>query len=79
MTRYTRSIWIPEYGIEVALTRSRGQRWWVVGTSNLPGNARERARARKPRGAITVTAYATSEAPLVLRRKRGKRSAHARH
>lgn len=79
MTRYSRSIWIPEYGIEVALTRSRGQRWWVVGTSDLPGNARERTRAHKPRGAITVAAYSTSEAPFTWRRKRGKRSARARH
>ena len=73
MTRYTRSIWLPEYGVEVALTRSRGQRWWVVGTCDIAGSARERKRARKPRGAVPVTAYATSEAPFILPRRRGKR------
>jgi len=54
-TIYTRSILIPEYGIEIDLTRKRGQRWWVVAAGDAP------ARKRTPRGAVAVKAYALTE------------------
>lgn len=60
MTIYTDTVFLPKYGVEITFTRKHGQRWWAVGDMDLEGNARERARKRKPRGAVEVTAYARS-------------------
>lgn len=75
MVVYTQSIFIPHYGIELALTRKRGSRWWVVGTADLDGTARERDRKPRPRGAVPVAAFVTSRKPHAWRPKRKRKRA----
>jgi len=60
MIIYTDTVFLPKYGVEITITRKHGQRWWVVGNVDLEGNARERARKRRPRGSVEVTAYVRS-------------------
>jgi hypothetical protein len=60
MTIYTDTVYLPKYGVEMTITRRRGERWWVVGDVDMEGNARQRARKRRPRGSVGVAAYARS-------------------
>jgi hypothetical protein len=60
MTIYTDTVYLPKYGVEMTITRRRGERWWVVGDVDMEGNARQRARKRRPRGSVEVAAYARS-------------------
>jgi len=71
--RYSQVVYLPRFGVEIALTRTQGQRWWVVGTSEQPGSVRVRESARRPRNATAVTAFATAQPPFTLRRKRKRK------
>jgi hypothetical protein len=63
MTIYAETIFLPKYGVEIDLVRTHGRRWVVAGSMDMVGNARERMRRPKPRGAVPVTAYMRAEVP----------------
>jgi hypothetical protein len=57
---YTDTVFLPSYGLELTITRKHGRRWWLVGSLDLEGNARERAREPRPTDSVEVTAYVRS-------------------
>lgn len=78
-TIYTRDVWIPDLGIELGFARKPGGRWTLVGSLDMPGPKRERARKPLPRDAEPITVYARSYAPrLRAKRRRNARPADTR-